>query len=200
MIIARSVIAVLAVLLGPIASASAGGQASATTELTGGRCRFIADDGEVGDYALKRCPGRGGASVYTEASPARVSLSFRWGKTRSADVVAGYSLGKTVEWRGLKKSGRFDPYAALVRVILRDDTVRDDGTFDTYNVLAIVRIAARAACLMAVIDEAANINAIVLARRTADADATAFACGKDRPKILGEPSLWAQKALGKPTG
>jgi hypothetical protein len=30
---------------------------SLDTELVKGRCRFIADDGEVGHYALKRCPG-----------------------------------------------------------------------------------------------------------------------------------------------
>ena len=30
---------------------------SVDTELVKGRCRFIDDDGEVGHYALKRCPG-----------------------------------------------------------------------------------------------------------------------------------------------
>ena len=190
----RAIFVVL--LLGGAASARADAADSAVTELTGGRCRFIADDGEVGDYALKRCPGRGGAAVFTEAGPARVALSFRWGKRRSENVVAGTSLGTTLEWRGSYDRKRFEPYAAIVRVIVRDDDSEVDGKFKTYNVLALLRVGGREACLMALIDETENAGAVALARATADADARSFACGKDRPKILGQPSRWAQKVLG----
>jgi hypothetical protein len=56
------------------------------TELVKGRCRFIADDGEVGHYALKRCPGLAGARVYTESGVTSLKLSFRWGK-RKVEVI-----------------------------------------------------------------------------------------------------------------
>jgi hypothetical protein len=194
----RAILVVL--LLGAATVARADAAESAVTELSGGRCRFIADDGEVGDYALKRCPGRGGATVFTEAGPARVSLSFRWGKHHSDNVVAGSSLGKTLEWRGSKERKRFAPHAAIVRVIVRDDDSEVDGKFKTYDVLVVLRIGRREACLMAVIDEAANAEAASLARRTADEDARSFVCNRDRPKVLGQPSRWTRRVIGEPPG
>jgi hypothetical protein len=71
---------------------------SMDTELAKGRCRFIETDGEVGDYALKRCPGLAGARVFTEAMGAHnVSLSFQWGKAKALDVVKSYSIGTKLE-------------------------------------------------------------------------------------------------------
>src|SRR5436190_19142275 len=69
------------------------------TELVKGRCRFIADDGEVGHYAEKRCPGLAGARVHTVAGVNRVSLQFRWGKAKSRQVVESWSIGDKLEWR-----------------------------------------------------------------------------------------------------
>src|SRR5581483_7557235 len=112
-------------LLSLMLIAAFAGQASAQpvsveTELVKGRCRFIADDGEVGDYAEKRCPGLGGAQVYTVARVSRVSLSLRWGKKKADDIVQSWSLGTKLEWRGVGNKNAFKPYAAIVTAIVRD--------------------------------------------------------------------------------
>src|SRR6478609_4198319 len=89
-------------LIAVLAGQASAQPASVETELAKGRCRFIADDGEVGDYAEKRCPGLAGAQVYTVARPSRVSLSLRWrGNKKSDDIVQSWSLGAKLEWRGL---------------------------------------------------------------------------------------------------
>ena len=74
----------LLLLLTLIAAEPALAQApiSIETELVKGRCRFIEDDGEVGHYALKRCPGLNGIKVYTTAGVQQVSLSFGFGKAK----------------------------------------------------------------------------------------------------------------------
>src|SRR5689334_16315951 len=113
---------------------------SVETELVKGRCRFIADDGEVGDYAEKRCPGLGGAQVYTVARPSRVSLSLRWRAKKADDIVQGWSLGKKLEWRGLGHGNAFKPYAAIVTAIMHD---AEADRNDTHNVIAILRIEPR---------------------------------------------------------
>jgi hypothetical protein len=164
---------------------------SVETELVKGRCRFIADDGEVGDYAEKRCPGLAGAQVHTVARPSRVSLSLRWGKKTSGDIVQSWSLGTKLAWRGLGKRNAFKPYAAIVTAI-----VRDHETDQNHDVLAVLRIAPRNACLAAAIDVAANKDAMALARETADGAARTFTCGSDQPRVVGTPSAWAQQVTG----
>ena len=177
-------------LAGPASAQSA---TSRTTSLE--KCRIIDDDGEVGDYTLERCPGLAGARVYVDWSASHTTLSFRWGKAKSGGVT-GYGLGGTLEWRGFKGRRGFAPCAIIVRVKLRDDDIRLDGAFNTNNVLAVVRMEKRNACLMAAIDETTNPDALLLARATADAKAAKFACAKDKPRIVGKPSQWAQRTIG----
>src|SRR5438045_9578938 len=107
-------------LFAVFASAASAQPASVETELVKGRCRFIADDGEVGDYAEKRCPGLAGAQVYTVARPSRVSLSLRWGRTKAENIVQSWSLGTKLEWRGTGRRNAFKPYDAIVLSIVRD--------------------------------------------------------------------------------
>jgi hypothetical protein len=59
-----------------------------------------------------------------------------------------------------------------------------------------MRMEKRNAGLMALIDEAGNRNALALARSAADAEAPKFSCAKDKPRIVGEPSYWAQRVIG----
>ena len=178
-------------LAGPAFAQSA---TSRTTSLE--KCRVIDDDGEVGDYTLERCPGLAGARVYMDWSASHTTLSFRWGKAKSGGGVTGYGLGGTLEWRGIKGRRGFAPYAIIVRVKLRDDNIRPDGEFKTNNVLAVIRIEKRNACLMVAIDEAENPDALSLARTTADAGAAKFACADGKPRIVGKPSQWAQRVIG----
>jgi hypothetical protein len=164
---------------------------SIDTELVKGRCRFIDDDGEVGHYALKRCPGIAGARVYTEAGVHTVSLSFQWGRHKATDVVKDNSIGTKLEWRGTGPRERFKPHAVLVTIVVKD--------FDAdkkHNVIGVLRMEPRNACLMAVIDENANKEALKLARATADKDAPAFSCKGGKPKLVGTKTKWTDRALG----
>jgi len=186
-------------LIAALAAPALAQPVSVETELAKGRCRFIADDGAVGDYAEKRCPGLGGARVHTVARPSRVSLSFRWGKAKggaeggakTGHIVQSWGLGTKLEWRGTGTKRAFEPYAAIVTAIVRDQDAEKN-----YNVLAVIRIEPRNACLIAAIDEAGNKDALALARATADAQAPAFSCAKDRPRVVGEASAWAQAVVG----
>src|SRR5262245_61036777 len=116
----RAALLISLTLIAAFASPAFAQPASVETELVKGRCRFIADDGEVGDYAEKRCPGLAGAQVYTVARVSRVSLSLRWGKKKADDIVQSWSLGTKLEWRGVGKGKAFKPYATLVTAIVRD--------------------------------------------------------------------------------
>jgi hypothetical protein len=163
---------------------------SIDTELVKGRCRFVADDGEVGHYALKRCPGLAGARVYTEAGVNSVKLSFRWGKHKVEAVDSG-SVGTKLEWRGIKSRRGFKPHAVLVTIVVKDHPAET-----RHNVLGVLRMEPRNACLMAVIDEEANGDALVLARKTADSDAPSFACSNGKAKTVGTATKWTREAIG----
>jgi hypothetical protein len=162
-----------------------------TTELTKGRCKFIDDDGEVGHYALKRCPGPTGMQLYTEATMQTVTLFLQRGKSPiTREMVKSRSIGEKVEWRGVRTRGAFEPYAALLRVIVSDD---EDNRF---NVLTGVRIEWLGTGVMAAVDETANADATALARAAADKNADAFSCGRDQPAMLGVATKWAKRAAG----
>jgi len=164
---------------------------SIDTELVKGRCRFIDDDGEVGHYALKRCPGLGGARVYTEAGVNSVLLSFRWGRQKAVDAVKSDSIGTKLEWRGTGSRERFKPHAAIVTIV-----VKDYDADKKHNVIGVLRMEPRNACLMAVIDEAANKDALALARTTADKEAPSFTCKGGKAKLVGTATQWTKRALG----
>jgi len=169
------------------------------TELVKGRCKFIADDGEVGHYALKRCPGLDGWRVYTTAGVNDVTLSFRKGKGKEIEVFSNGSIGLKLEWRGIKDKHGFKPHATIVELIIKDYDLPNDKR-DEYKVWGVIRMEPRNACLMVVIDAAANPDALTLARQSADSDAPGTACIKNketlRPKIVGAETRWAKEAAG----
>jgi hypothetical protein len=174
-----------------IQTATAQAVTSIDTELVKGRCRFIADDGEVGHYALKRCPGLAGSRVYTEAGVHSVSLSFQWGRRKALDVVKSDSIGTKLEWRGTGSRVRFKPHAVIVTVV-----VKDYDADKNHNMLGVLRMEPHNACLMAVVDETANKDALKLARTAADQEAAAFSCKGGKPKLVGASTRWTGLALG----
>jgi hypothetical protein len=164
---------------------------SIDTELVKGRCRFIDDDGEVGHYALKRCPGLAGSRVYTEAGVHSVLLSFRWGRRKAVDVVKSDSIGTKLEWRGTGPRAAFKPYAVIVTIV-----VKDYDADKNHNVLGVLRMEPRSACLMAVIDEDANKDARssrarppTRTRRRSPARAASRSSWARRPNGLTAPSV-----------
>lgn len=146
MSIRTTILCLAAYGLVPVALAQPAGLAVETryTELVGGRCKFISEEKGTGEEALKRCPGHGDLEVETFASHTLVSLSFRFSRTQRAENgVEGWSLGRRVEWRGLKGNKGFEPYAAVVRVLMKDPeaaTPQPDG-----EILAVIRVDPREA-------------------------------------------------------
>lgn len=187
----RQLIATLGLLLAASATpALAQAVTSVETELVKGRCRFIADDGEVGHYALKRCPGLGGARVYVTAGVNDVALSFKWGR-KEAKVFSNGDLGLKLEWRGIKDKQGFKPNAVIVQ-----RTMRDHDKDEKHDVWAVIRMEKRNACLMAVIDAKANPDALKLARSIADDEAPKISCNKLKPKTAGRETRWTKEAIG----
>jgi hypothetical protein len=184
-------ILIAAALCGLTQTAAAQAVTGIDTELVQGRCRFIADDGEVGHYALKRCPGLGGARVYTVAGVHSVSLSFQWGWHKAPDVIKSDSIGTKLEWRGTGTRAAFKPHAVIVTIV-----VKDYDADQRHNVLGVLRMEPRNACLMAVLDEAANKDALALARTAADKEAPSFSCKGGKPKVAGAATRWTQRAIG----
>jgi hypothetical protein len=190
----RTAIVAAALLSAGALSAQTQGARSVYTELIGGRCRFVSIDAETKEDQVKRCPGHGGAQAFTLSSHTTVSLGLTWSKRQTAkDVVAGWSLGDKIEWRGLTTNKGFEPYAAIVRVIVKDpDTLRSGGA-----VLAVLRIDSReaTACAMGYVDVKANKNANALARDSADRLAPTFLCESDAPTVVGRPTRWTDALI-----
>jgi hypothetical protein len=185
-------IAVLTVLA---TSAMAQPVVSIDTELTKGRCRFIATDGEVGDYAMKRCPGLAGWRIYSEAKLRTVSLQFRKGNGKLVEAASNDTIGTKLEWRGTRDRKGFTPHAVIVQLVVKEYSNQAD-VLAGHNVLGVLRMEPKNVCLMAVIDEAANPDALTLARTAADKDAPALSCNNLKPGIVGAETAWAKQAIG----
>jgi hypothetical protein len=188
-------IAALALLL-TAAAAQAQTPVSCYTELVGGRCKFVAIGQQTNEDQVKRCPGHGGAEVETLASHTRFHIGYRFSRTQAVkNVVVAWSAGKTIEWRGLKTNKGFQPYATIVRLLMRDpESEKPDADG---QVLAIMRFDAREAeaCAMAYIDARANKDPNALARATADRLGPEFDCRSDKPTVIGEKSRWTAELM-----
>ena len=186
-------IAVLTVLT---TSAMAQPVVSIDTELTKGRCRFIDTDGEVGDYAKKRCPGLAGWRVYTEAKLRTVALQFRKPKGKVIEVASNDTIGTKLEWRGVRDKTGFTPHAVIVQLVVKEYSKQAD-VLANHNVLGVLRMEPNNVCLIAVVDEGANADALALARGTADKEAPALSCARLKPKIVGAATQWSREAIGQ---
>jgi hypothetical protein len=192
----RPIVAAAAML----AAAPALGQApeSRYTELVGGRCRFISGSRAPEADEVKRCPGHGGAEVETRYSHTRLSLSYRFSeKQRADDVVGAWSAGKTVEWRGIKGKKGFEPYAAIVRLAMKDHENGKPGPVADGEVLAVMRVDPREAeaCAIAYVDAKANANPNLLARDAADRLGPAFDCGSEMAAVIGAATRWTSELI-----
>jgi hypothetical protein len=168
---------------------------SRLTSITNADCRFAPVGNEPGDAEdqLKTCPGLGGAEVLVNAFHARLRIGFRWrGPGRRVTerwVAEAWSARERIDWRGIRREGRFVPHAATIRLIAPDP---EGGAGP--QLLAVIRIAPRDACLMGLVDLKANRDGYDLARVHADA-APGFACGSAEPAVLGIPTDAARAVL-----
>ena len=65
---------------------------------------------------------------------------------------------------------------------------------EKHDVWAVIRMEKRNACLMAVVDVAANPDALKLARSIADDEAPTAVCAKLKPKIAGEKTCLGRRS------
>jgi hypothetical protein len=186
-------VAVLAALLIPVVG-EAQQPGSIYTDLVGPKCRWdaIGKEPSEADQQTKRCPGLGGATVVINPWHSYNFIGFSWPKRRPViEVVRGSALGLKLEWRGRRTGRRFDPYAAIIRVMFRGE----GGVKFERQVLGVMRVRPGEACAVAFVDMTANANPHELARQTADRIVPPFLCGRDRPRASGVPSPWTTLLL-----
>ena len=127
-----------------------------------------------------RCAGHRGIPVTYEADEHAVLVgigsagriaSTPWLVRRHAEA------GETVEWRGIRRSGEVDAYAAILRLRVTDGPSIGARRHD---VLAVYRLDPVRSCIAAVLD-GRKPDANAEARRAADGPARSFRCGRDTP-------------------
>jgi len=185
--------ALLSAFGGPTLSSAVFAPESRYTDLVGRSCQTEPVGGDLGAGAeqTKRCPGLGGAKVVVTADHSQVALGYEWSAREKADeVLAHWSLGYKLEWRGFQTSRGFDPYATVIRVLFNSGAEPADRP-----VLAVMRVRRGEACVMAVVDIASNPDAYELARQLADSRALGFVCGRDAARVEGIPTARATQLL-----
>lgn len=103
----------------PTAAQASGRAESRYTSLSS--CRVVRSN-EAEDWSVARCGGLGGYALMLDYDDAREDLRLigpRRTETRLNLIVHGgggfNSLGKSAEWRGRLRGGRFVPHALIVR-------------------------------------------------------------------------------------
>jgi hypothetical protein len=160
-------------------------------------CRFdpVGDEPGDSDDQLKTCPGLGGTQVLVNPFHAMLRIGFAWpGKPKvdiALPVVTAWSAGQKVEWRGVTTKKGFQPYAATVRMLYRED-----GKPGEQQVLAVMRVKRGEACLIGAVDIRANPNGYELARELADT-APQFDCKTGKARIVGVETEWAKNLVAE---
>lgn len=189
------VAALFSAMGGPSLSSVVFSPESRLTDLFGRDCEVDASarPASAREEQVKRCPGLGGARVVVTADADQVALGYEWsGRERADEVLRNWSLGPKLEWRGIRTSRGFEPYATLVRASFNGGA----GPSDDRPVLAVMRVRRGEACVIGFVDVAGNADPEALARRLADARARTFACGRDQPLVEGAVTARTSALLG----
>ena len=173
----------------PVAAQDASHGALTTLDLKA--CRMIVRGGVNGK--TWRCPGLSGYPVTVSEVDDRMFLSVGPAaeKQRAAQqtlrapntLFPAGSTRATIEWRvplaaaGLAAPKRVQPYATIVRYTTARDAARG-------QVIVVSKVTPTENCHVALIDAAANADALALARSIADTIARAFDCAKP-PTVQG---------------
>lgn len=134
------------------------------------------------------CPGYRGYPLSVAEGDLRFFLSYGFGA--ADEPVAEQTLppfnhlGPRIEWRLSNESGRFFPFATIVRYVVQREEGEPEG-----EVLVVTRLGEGTSCHVAYVDALANENANVLAQQAADEKARDFDCA-DAPEIVGEFEAW----------
>lgn len=140
----------------------------------------------VEDYGDWRCKGHSGVPMWFGAGDQRMFVSF--GPRAQDEPAASETLGPfndfyegVVEWR--LDGGK--PFATIMRWNYKTQAEMDKRTASG-RVLVVTRLPPGRVCHVGYVDARANSDANTLAREIADKYARGFACGKDKPIILGK--------------
>jgi hypothetical protein len=112
---------------------------------------------------------------------------------RRVDIEDMVGKAATVEWRGTVSGGSFQPYAAIVRVLVLDAAQRramiEQGAPvqapRRAQVLVVTRLGPEGACVVAYVDAQANPKPNEMARAAADTLARSATCPVARVEVLG---------------
>jgi hypothetical protein len=140
------------------------------TNLSGKQCKTVKEDKETGSF-VRKCPGVGGFHLLVAADDARMSVTVMTPDNAEHPLDYWYvitrtfsSLGKTAEWRVVKRGGKITPIALIIRVDTYEQ--EDVNSPKKHSYLAVAKITPEAICITATIGPAANANA--QARQAAD--------------------------------
>lgn len=164
------------------------------TSLMGPECRLAQrqPSGDEVDEEVKRCPGLGGFDVVLFLDHAQTAMTLAPRAARGEpETVRAWSVGERIEWRGRSPRGAFRPEAAIVRLKMN----REGSPVVARQILAVMRVDERRACLVGLIDMTSNASPYDLARKMADRHAADHQCGRDRPRALGLPTPWTDRLL-----
>jgi hypothetical protein len=128
-------------------------------------------------------------AVY-EGAAVRLSVS-RNGDDTGLRLGAGYDVGKKLEWRGRRRGQKFEPAAAILRLIERT------GHNSYATVLAVLRVEDGKICPAAWLDVEATPHASAVARQIADDAAGKFHCGTDAARIIGKDTELVQDGIAR---
>lgn len=187
----RAALVLLLPALTPVLAAAPAvtlGTQSAYTELQLDECSIAATNDLETTWA---CPGYKGIPVMVTAADLRFMVSY--GLRSTEEKAAGQTLppfntlGTTLEWRLSNATGRWTPFATILRFIVDSDPSADRRHGE---VLVVTRLGEGHTCHVAYVDALANPDANALAQQAADTRARDFDCARDTPQKVGRFTAW----------
>lgn len=130
------------------------------------------------------CDGYKGLPVFVAEDDLRMFVSYG---VNAPDEMAAHqtlpafnTINETLEWRLVRQSGRWEPFATILRFF----TQSGDGSEPDGQILVVTKLAEGNTCHIAYIDARLTRDANVLARHFADTLAPVFDCEIDDPAVV----------------
>ena len=125
-----------------------------------------------------------------EGTAVRIPI-LRNGDDTGLHLGAGYDVGEKLEWRGWRRDLKFEPAAAIMRLIEKT------GHNSYASVLTVLRVENGKICPAAWLDVAATPHADAVARQIADDAAEKFHCGTDAARVIGKDTELVQETIAR---
>lgn len=172
--------------------AAEAGLVSAYSDISHAKCaasgKAIGDDTLV-TYRCKPLDDLVLIATY-EGTAVRISI-LRNGDDTGLHLGAGYDVGEKLEWRGWRRDLKFEPAAAILRLIEKT------GHNSYASVLTVLRVENGKICPAAWLDVAATPHANAVARQIADDAAEKFHCGTDAARVIGKDTELVQETIAR---